>query len=483
MRVRALVAAAAVALIVPAVPAFATEIPSPASESTSTATADPTTVPDETVPEPTVSESTVPEQTIPEPTESEPTAPESTETTPLTATETGPLLNVGVYIDDAPRRSGVSLSARINLFDRPSAAVEVVWQWVDESSTAVGEPSAPVALVTDEQGQARMTVVAPTAADGYYRLRVQATATADGATGSDISSSVIALDNTRPSFTWSRNLTTFYPSKDGYRDTFAVTIKGGWEQYGYTVQVLNSAGTAIRTIGSGELTWSGSEDLLHYAQPRWNGLNKSGSRVSTGTYTIRAVLSDGAGNKTTKITSVTVSWKKLVWKTFYKKITPKAALDAKYVGSCSSLKAPARKDWAGSRGFRSNVKCRGGNTAKSRVITDSVTCLPRSFDGNYRNLTVKHYGGRPKGYSKNVYLVTHLYKPRTSGDWTLAQRHQFGNSVKWKTMASVASPNALIADRRSTKYCASVWWVSGLQSGSRYDVKKYSVGVQYRVLV
>ncbi|NYI81082.1 hypothetical protein [Nocardioides panzhihuensis] len=116
------------------------------------------------------------------------------------------------------------------------------------------------------------------------------------------------------------------------------------------------------------------------------------------------------------------------------------------------------------------------------MITDSAMCLPRSFDGNYRNLTMKHYGGRPKGYTKNVYLVTHLYKPQTSGDWTLTQRRQFGNSVGWKTMASVSTPNTLVADRRSSKYCPSVWWVSGLQSGSRYDMRKYSVGIQYRVL-
>jgi hypothetical protein len=479
MRVRALVAAAAVALIVPAVPAFATETPSPTTDPTPTASADPTATSDPTA---TADPTTDPTATDPTAT-ADPTTTETPTPTPPTTTEPAPTVNVGVDIDDVVRRTGASLSARVVAYDRPSSAIDVVWQWWDESSSLlVGEPSQPVALVTDAQSQASLTVVAPSGADGRYRLHVDVTATEDGATGSAISAGALSLDNTAPAFFWSRNLTTFYPAKDGYRDTFSVTIKGGWELSRYNVQVLNSAGTSVWTMGSGELTWSGSSDLLYYAKPTWNGLDRSGARVPAGTYTVKATLTDDAGNRTTKTTTVGVSWKKLVWKTFSKKLTAGAALADKYVGSCSTLKAPARSDWAGSRGYRSNVKCQGGDTAKSRVITDSVACLPRSFDGNYRNLTMKHYGGRPKGYTKNVYLVTHVYKPQTSGDWTLTQRHQFGNSVQWKTMASVSTPNGLIADRRSTQYCPSIWWVSGLQSSSRYDVWKYSVASEYRVL-
>jgi hypothetical protein len=478
MRIRALVAAAAVALIVPAVPAFATETPSTPTDPSETASAEPTATPDPTAdPTPEADPTSDPSTSDQTESESETDAPAVT-----TEDDPAPTVNVGVFIDDVARRTGTSLPARVIVYNRPSAAAEVVWQWMNESSVAVGEPSQPVAVVTDAQSEASMTVVAPSGADGRYRLHVQVTVTEDGAVGSDTSTGALSLDNTGPAFSWSRNLTTFYPAKDGYRDLFSVTIKGGWEQSRYNVQVLKSDGTYIRTIGSGELMWSGSSELLHYAKPTWNGLDRSGARVSAGTYTIKATLTDSAGNKTTKTTTVGVSWKKLVWKTFSKKVTARNALDDKYVGSCSTLKAPARSDWAGSRGFRSNVKCRGGDTAKSRVITDSVTCLPRSFDGDYRNLSLKHYGGRPKGYTKDVYLVTHVYKPQTSGDWTLAQRHQFGNSVQWKTMASVSTPNALIADRKSTQYCPSLWWVSGLQSSSRYDVWKYSVGIQYRVL-
>lgn len=470
MRIRALVAAAAVALIVPAVPAFATETPSTTTDPSETAPADPsqpdpgteteTETETGTVTEPETEPETGPE---PEP-ETEP-ATEGVAEEPTAAVVT----TVVITVPATTPAGGATFPVTYDVENVEALGANPVANWTITGSNGTspsGPQSAPITLDADGVGTVQATM--PTATDSY---RITAFIEGESGATDSVTADLGAVDATKPVVTLSRNLTTFYPYKDGYRDTVTAKFTVN-ETVGFTAKVVTAGGALVRTLGSSS-SFSGTTS---YA---WNGYNNAGTRVS-GTYYIRVETKDRAGNATAAQISVAASAKKLTWKTYSRTVTAADALNYKYVGSCSTLKAPARSDWSESRGLRSNVRCKAsGTSSKATVYTENVKCLPKSVDGNYRNLSLKHYGGRPKGYTKNVYMVSHVLRP---SDWTSRQRHQFGNSIKWKTMASVASPNSLIQSRTSTQYCPAVWWTAGLNSSSRYDVWKYSVGIQYRVL-
>ena len=100
--------------------------------------------------------------------------------------------------------------------------------------------------------------------------------------------------------------TTFYPYKDGYRDS--VTANGmRAEPIAVTFAVRNSSGKIVRTgsiaRGQGVYSWA------------WNGRMASGTRVAAGTYTITTTLKDTAGTAKTVKQSVRVSAKRLYWYT------------------------------------------------------------------------------------------------------------------------------------------------------------------------
>lgn len=464
MRIRALVAAAAVALIVPAVPAFATETPSTTTEPAETAPADPsqpelgTETETGTVTEPETEPETEP-AAEPEP------AKEGVAEEPTAAVVT----TVVITVPATTPAGGATFQVTYDVENVEALGANPVANWTITGSNGTspsGPQSAPITLDADGVGTVQATM--PTATNTY---RITAFVEGEGGATDSVTADLGAVDATQPVVTLSRNLTTFYPYKDGYRDTVTAKFTVN-ETVGFTAKVVTAGGTLVRTLGSSS-SFSGTTSYV------WNGYNNAGTRVS-GTYYIRVETKDNAGNATNAQISVAASAKKLTWKTYSRTVTAADALNYKYVGSCSTLKAPARSDWSESRGLRSNVRCKASaSSSKATVYTENVKCLPKSVDGNYRNLSLKHYGGRPKGYTKNVYMVSTVLRP---SDWATRQKHQFGNSVKWKTMASVASPNSLVQSRTSTQYCPAVWWTAGLNSSSRYDVWKYSVGIQYRVL-
>jgi hypothetical protein len=89
----------------------------------------------------------------------------------------------------------------------------------------------------------------------------------------------------------------------------------------YNVQVLRQDGTVLKTMGSGQLDWSGREGIEYERTVYWNGLDASGRRVPAGTYKIKATVTDRVGISTTKTTTVAVSWNQLVWKTISRTIS------------------------------------------------------------------------------------------------------------------------------------------------------------------
>ena len=124
--------------------------------------------------------------------------------------------------------------------------------------------------------------------------------------------------------------TTFYPYRDGYRDT--TKLRGfRKETASVTIRIYSSAGKLVRTLTapSGIGAWS----------VPWDGRNASKARVAAGKYTIKQTVKDSLGlSRRLPSVYVTVSNKRLYTST----ITLKKSTAARSAGS------PA-KGWVGWR--------------------------------------------------------------------------------------------------------------------------------------
>jgi hypothetical protein len=100
---------------------------------------------------------------------------------------------------------------------------------------------------------------------------------------------------------------TFYPVKDGYRDTNGIrgTLN---EPASVRIRIYSPASSLIRTVDLG-LRAKGPYAFI------WNGRNSAGSVLPAGTYKIVQGLTDTVNNVTSATFFVTLSHKKLIWTT------------------------------------------------------------------------------------------------------------------------------------------------------------------------
>lgn len=104
------------------------------------------------------------------------------------------------------------------------------------------------------------------------------------------------------------NYTTFYPYKDGYRDT--VTIRGNrLEPLSVWIRIYAPTGSLVKSVTL--VRAAGSYGYV------WNGRTSSGALRPAGKYKIVQVLADASGARKTVTSYVNLSHKKLVTKTSY----------------------------------------------------------------------------------------------------------------------------------------------------------------------
>jgi hypothetical protein len=103
------------------------------------------------------------------------------------------------------------------------------------------------------------------------------------------------------------SLSTFFPVRDGYRDSVVARGTRG-ETASVAIAVRNAAGTSIRTA-------SITPDLGAYAWT-WAGTTTAGKIVPAGKYSVVQTLRDSAGTTRVVRSNVTVSLKRLTWKSF-----------------------------------------------------------------------------------------------------------------------------------------------------------------------
>jgi flagellar hook assembly protein FlgD len=146
------------------------------------------------------------------------------------------------------------------------------------------------------------------AGNGTYTVRATTSKTVNGVPVPGTASRTVRLDTVAPALSSvSGNGSTFYPYRDGYRDTFTPGVTLG-EAGTLKLIVRNSAGRAVRTLQASRS--AGRTSLT------WNGRDSANGRVAAGTYYWTYTAADTAGNhRTTARYGVHVSDKRLVGKT------------------------------------------------------------------------------------------------------------------------------------------------------------------------
>jgi len=125
----------------------------------------------------------------------------------------------------------------------------------------------------------------------------------DHATGSSAGFPITIAVNVVEAVGWAPSPATFYPYKDGYKDT--TKLRGVRnETASVTVRIYSPSGKLVRTlsVASGIGTWSVT----------WNGRNTAGKQVAAGRYKVKQTVRDALGlSRTLPAVYVNVSSKRL----------------------------------------------------------------------------------------------------------------------------------------------------------------------------
>jgi hypothetical protein len=125
------------------------------------------------------------------------------------------------------------------------------------------------------------------------------------ATSSPVTVTVLADTVVHASF--KPSLATFYPYKEGYRDT--VSLTGILDETAtVTIRAYNGSGTLKRT-------WSLGTRAPGVYRATWNGRTAAGTALPAGKYKVKASFKDVKGHTLSITSYVTISWRQATWKT------------------------------------------------------------------------------------------------------------------------------------------------------------------------
>ncbi len=215
---------------------------------------------------------------------------------------------------------------------------------------------------------------------------------------------------------------TFYPVKDGYRDT--VAIKGSRaEPIAVSIRVYDPKGKRVRSAsvanGTGKYSY------------RWNGRNSAGTILAAGTYKVVQKLTDSHGTSRSVTSYVKLSKKKLV--TYTRNVTKLgSALSAKGKGGTGSVKVSTGGGYA-------LLKAGSGYAlAGWEFKIPSATV--------YSSVAFKVYSkARFSAPTTQIAIQNFSTCPRTTGSWSdacFSRWKGIGNStgsLKWYTTSKATS--------------------------------------------
>jgi hypothetical protein len=128
---------------------------------------------------------------------------------------------------------------------------------------------------------------------GTYSYQIASTSS-----GGDVAAPIrgVAIINNALAFTLSGTAVTqayFSPNGDGVKDTTTISATASFDSPTWTVNVLNSGGTTVRT-------YSGTGQVVSYT---WDGKNSSAVIQPDGLYTLQILASDGLAQTSASATS------------------------------------------------------------------------------------------------------------------------------------------------------------------------------------
>ncbi len=248
---------------------------------------------------------------------------------------------------------------------------------------------------------------------------------------------------------------TFYPVKDGYRDTVAIRGTRS-EPIAVQIRVYSPTGKVVRSAsvasGSGAYTYP------------WNGRTSSGSVLAAGTYRVVQTLTDAFGSKAAYTDYVKVSRKKLVEHTTY--VTKRgSSISAKGAGGSASVSVSTTAGYA---------KLKAGN---DRALAGWEFKLPAATI--YRSMRFQAQTRTGFGVpSSSIAIQAFNVCPRTTGKW---YRNCFDH---WQSIGNASGSLAWYSTAGSVTSDRAGRYVRGLVDvpyGTTY-VYKVRVRIAYAVL-
>lgn len=250
----------------------------------------------------------------------------------------------------------------------------------------------------------------------------------------------------------------FYPHRDGYLDTVSASARTT-EAVPSQLEVLNRAGTVVRRYPHA----SGTTHAF-----TWDGRTNSGRPAGAGAYTFRLRLTDWRGeHRYVTVGRTTVSWKRLVTKTFVRTLTAGASRSDAQVGRCSTLRLPSARGWSRSEGLYSGTKCRNAGAA-AVVRTHHSLKVPAAV--RYQRLRLSVYGGAASSRP-----ASHLGVSVRERAGSLAGGRRLAAHLGSHTAGDYDAKRHVTSGRR-------VHWAVWVANQARYDVKSFTVRLTYAVL-
>jgi len=246
---------------------------------------------------------------------------------------------------------------------------------------------------------------------------------------------------------------TVFPAIDGYQDSVTVaTQSGDTSASSFKTEIHDAVGNVVAT-------WTGS---------RADSYTWSQTGLPAGAYVARVTAKDAYG-RTTVLESapITLSNKKLTWVSATQTVSATSSMVGKTVGRCSTVASPSLHKWAGSLGLYSGTKCRTGGAA-AKVMTVHRLRLPSAFAYGTARISMTGAAAKTKPTS------TATFGLRTAtGAWDPFK-------VAIRTNASHPGPSSPISRLKTATN--DIYWGVIAQSGSRYDVRSFTISYDYRAL-
>jgi hypothetical protein len=186
------------------------------------------------------------------------------------------------------------------------------------------------AVAVDPGNETSCTIEDPAAGTHHFKAAYSGNTALDPSESTELE--VVVAADTVDAHAVGRNYATFYPYKDGYRDT--LKISGVREEpISVRIRIYNSDNRKVKEFTRSAATGGYSAT--------WNGRNAAGNILAAGKYRILQRLTDAAGTQKDFTSYVTLSKKRLVTKTIAVSKNADAAARWGHTGTASATRIGA----------------------------------------------------------------------------------------------------------------------------------------------